>query len=666
MTSIRRRPTHGVWRWFGVLLVSAAIATLLAPVGAAAAPLRAELSLSTLAPVSVQPGDTLRAQGAFTVNRTLDDVVVRLEVSTTAFATRGAVTDAAANPPFTVPVTGAEDDLGKVRRGASETFNVRVPADDLPFFSSGVYGMRVVAVDASTGAELASVSTFLPWAPDGVGVLPSRLLLFWPLMGLPVRDSVGALTDDDLGESLTGDGRLSVLLQEGARAPSTWVVDPALLDDVAAVDSPGAEQWLQTMRDAARTREVVALPYGDPDVAAVASAGRPGVLLDGQLKADRVYERVTGTPARSDLAWPADGAADEQVLSVAGRAGDTLSLLSAESAPLVTELPYTPSGRLTLAEPEMEVLLADPAVSALAAAPAVTPEGVLLARQRFLAETLLHSLELPQDPRLLVVAPPRRWDPSAAWAEELVTAVRKAPWLNPVSIDEAIRPAAPTAERIAPSISEDSTARQLPDTMVDDAADGLVDNRRLAAILTRPRQLSGPIEDALFTSLSTAWRADVPAAELSQTATLDRLAAHRGRVRIVTKGGTLSDDRGTFPVTLRNQLDQPVVVRLRVSSTDSLRLRVEAPDDRIRIAAQRSELVAVQLDAVTTGRLTFEAQLLTPRGAAYDDPVTVPVDVRGFGQITLVVFGVAVGLLLIAAAIRVARRIRAARRRTAS
>jgi hypothetical protein len=109
-----------------------------------------------------------------------------------------------------------------------------------------------------------------------------------------------------------------------------------------------------------------------------------------------------------------------------------------------------------------------------------------------------------------------------------------------------------------------------------------------------------------------------------------------------------------------------VVVRLRVSSTDSLRLRVEAPDDRIRIAAQRSELVAVQLDAVTTGRLTFDAQLLTPRGAAYDDPVTVPVDVRGFGQITLVVFGVAVGLLLIAAAIRVARRIRAARRRAAS
>jgi hypothetical protein len=36
-------------------------------------------------------------------------------------------------------------------------------------------------------------------------------------------------------------------------------------------------------------------------------------------------------------------------------------------------------------------------------------------------------------------------------------------------------------------------------------------------------------------------------------------------------------------------------------------------------------------------------------------------DVRGFGQITFVVFGFAVGLLVIAAGIRIVRRIRAAR-----
>ena len=79
------------------------------------------------------------------------------------------------------------------------------------------------------------------------------------------------------------------------------------------------------------------------------------------------------------------------------------------------------------------------------------------------------------------------------------------------------------------------------------------------------------IEDQLFTSVSTAWRADPAAAEAAQAATLEQLRTLRGRVRIVSQGGTLADDRGSFPVTVRNQLDQPVVVGLAVTTTDPLR-----------------------------------------------------------------------------------------------
>jgi hypothetical protein len=197
--------------------------------------------------------------------------------------------------------------------------------------------------------------------------------------------------------------------------------------------------------------------------------------------------------------------------------------------------------------------------------------------------------------------------------------------------------------------------------MVQAAQRGLTDNRRMAAILTRPRQLAGPIEDALYTSVGTSWRSDPAAAEASQGATLDQLASQRSRVRIVSKGGTLGDNSGSFPVTIRNQLDQAVVVRVAVTSTDPLRLRVEGPDERIRIASTRSRSVEVALDAVTSGRLSFDAQLRTPKGAAYSEPVNVAVDVRGFGQITFVIFGVAVALLVLAAAIRLFRRFRAAR-----
>ena len=114
----------------------------------------------------------------------------------------------------------------------------------------------------------------------------------------------------------------------------------------------------------------------------------------------------------------------------------------------------------------------------------------------------------------------------------------------------------------------------------------------------------------------------------------------------------------SFPVTLRNQLDQAVVVRLGVTSTDPCGCGSRGPttasgSHRPARSASRS-----QLDAVTSGRLSFDAQLLTPRGAAYDDPVTRGGRRQGFGQITFVVFGAAVALLVLAAGIRIFRRIR--------
>jgi Family of unknown function (DUF6049) len=661
MTSARR-PAPGVRRWLhlllGVLLVGVTGSIGLTSGPALAAPLQTELRLTTLAPITVEAGGTLRTVGTFSTSRTLDDVVVRLEVGTTAFLSRAAITEAASTPPVTTPVFGAADELGKVRADSTRRFRIQVATDDLPFYGAGVFPLRVVAVDVQTGTVLSETSTFLPYAPEGVGVSPSRLLMFWPVIGTPP----GAAADPTaLGADLSAGGRLSVLTRTGAGAPATWLVDPAVLDAAATLGTPDAQGWLDSYLTGSADQDVMLLPYADPDAAAIGAADEPRMLRAARAKGDKVYRRIAGPTAPADLVWPAEGAGDQATIDVAGRAGSSLMLLDEENSPLVTPLTYTPSGRVSWPDPELELLLADPAASALVATPASTPTDVLLARQRFLAETLLHALEL-YDPRLLVVAPPRRWDPSPLWADELVTAVRKASWLNPVSLEEAVSPSAPTVERVDPTIPESAASRQLPTSMVDAAVQGLVDNRRLAGILSQPQRLSGPIDDALYSSISTAWRDDPVAAETAQQATLDRLAGLRSRVRIISRGGTLSDDRGTFPVTLRNQLDQAVVVRLALTSADPLRLRVDGPADPIRVGPDETVSVSVELDAVTSGRLTFDAQLQTPRGTPYDDPVTVTVDVQGFGSITLLVFGVAVALMVVAAAIRVGRRVRAARR----
>lgn len=198
----------------------------------------------------------------------------------------------------------------------------------------------------------------------------------------------------------------------------------------------------------------------------------------------------------------------------------------------------------------------------------------------------------------------------------------------------------------------------LPPELVTRAADAMAPTRTFSAILTRPNILSRPIQDALLTSVSTAWRADHPAAETSLDGTIERLMTQRARVRVVSRGGTLSDDRGDLPVTIRNQLDQTVVVKLSVTSDDPLRLRVETPPDRVRIKAQGLESVSISLDAVTSGRLGVQAQILTPDSVPYSDPVHLAIDVRAYGQVALIVFGAAAALMLIAGVIRTVRRFR--------
>src|SRR4051812_7470628 len=667
MTSARR-PARGVRRCFGLVCAVAAIGLLTSAPATAGntSPAQTELRLTALSPVSLQPGGTFKADGTFTTDKTLDHVVVQFDVGTSPFTTRTELAEAASSPAYTIPVTGGDDDLGKVKAGESKSFRIRIDANSLGFPVAGVYPMRIAALNVRTGGELSEINSFVPWAPDvttdAATPTQSRLLMFWPLIDQPLPDSSDAGTSA-VQASVTGGGRLATLLRTGARAPATWLVDPALLDDVATLDDPAAQQWLDSYTTASSKRHVVALPYGDPDLASIAESGDTGMLAAARDKGDRVFENhlpdVRVPP--SDFAWPADGAADQSVIDAAARAQDNVMLIDEQTAPLLTELTYTPSGRLQSTDPNMELLLADRTTSALVASPASTTNDVLLARQRFLAETLLHKLENSAS-RLLVVAPPRRWDPSPLWADELVSAIRHANWLEPVSINEALQPNPPSVLREQPSIPDASASRQLPPSMVDAAQHALVDNHRLAAILTKPRQVTAPIEDALFTSLSTAWRTDIAAAQASQAQTVDRLESQRSRVRIVSSGGTLSADRGSFPITVRNQLDQKVKVLLSAVSDDTLRLRVDAPSQVIRIPPQSSVSVPVNLDAVTSGHLSFQTQLLTPRGAAYNDPVTINVDVTGFGKVTLLVFGAAAGLMVVAAAIRITRRIRAARR----
>ena len=90
----------------------------------------------------------------------------------------------------------------------------------------------------------------------------------------------GEFRDDELALALLPEGRLGQLLETLPRAPRTWVIDGALLDEVFAMtqgytiqskeDVVGVETakiWLEKLNRMTLGDEVIALAYGNPDVA---------------------------------------------------------------------------------------------------------------------------------------------------------------------------------------------------------------------------------------------------------------------------------------------------------------------------------------------------------------------------------------------------------------
>ena len=305
------------------------------------------LSLTSINPVSVTPGRTLSITGRVSSDIDVKDLYVRLEVGTSPFISRSSIAEAASTPPLTTPVPNAFDKVGAVTGGSNPRFTIEINTDDLPLTTPGVYPMRIAASEGETGTAVTDIRSFLPWVPEGIGPSPTRLLMFWPLIDIPRRNATGEFDVPGLREELAPHGRLTTLTTAGQEAPVSWIIDPSVLADVEALGGPRSRRWLDSLPAAVGTSDAAVLPFGDPDLAAVTAADQGKMLRQGTLRGSRIAERVLQRPVRTDLGWPADGAADSETIDKAHRSGSNLLLLDESTMPLVNELPYTPSGRVS-------------------------------------------------------------------------------------------------------------------------------------------------------------------------------------------------------------------------------------------------------------------------------------------------------------------------------
>ncbi|HEY3687962.1 MAG TPA: DUF6049 family protein [Streptosporangiaceae bacterium] len=672
------------------LMVALPAATL-SPHAAGAAPATpsARISIDHFSPKAANPKAVVRLSGRI-VNSSanaMPSVTVRLRYSSRALPSRSqlklyADDTAGSADPQSVATQGTL--AHGVRAKSSANWSLKVPVSRLGLPDTlGVYPIAVDAVDAA-GRSLAQQRTFLTYGTKSPAYRPTKIAWLWPIVDRPRRADNKTYMDSSLGQSIVSRGRLSRLVDAGVRnahkVPLTWMVDPSLLDDVDGISRPhqvigsgnstktepadsDATAWLGRLKTAVGNSPLATLPYGDIDAAAVTRAGldddvKPAIR-DGAQITQRLLKRAPAT----DLAWPSQGLADADTMDVLAFAGAHTVVLSQRALPTSTQLSYTPDGvaRLPTSNGSVKVLLTDPTLSdVLGGTQEQTSAAVT--EQRFLAETALITAELPNSPRTVVVAPPRRWDPANGLPEALLNDTRQVPWIKPVSATSA--KAGPKLDRKLEYTSAEQQD-ELGQRYLGKVADIRTRARRFGSIFpggTAPDQL------ATYRMESSAWRSSPTRARRLRERVHWSVDQTSQKVNFVNRASvTLGGSEAQIPVTIANDLDagdgsaeaheaNTATVRVNVTAPESTSISIGSYNHTIHVGPQSKYTVHVPVTAraVTVTKLRLE--LATADGKPINPPVEMKIQATNIGQTASWITGAALAVLVIAAVVRILRR----------
>ncbi|MFE9422448.1 DUF6049 family protein [Kitasatospora sp. NPDC006697] len=600
-------------------------------------------------------------------------------------------------------VPGTTRQLPDLGPGATTTFDLpAVQLSDLKLEGNGVYELAV-DVEAGTADDsdqhtVGIARSTLPYYPAPAGEKQLQTAVLWPLTHAPelVPQTSGdndalVLRDDSLVGELAPGGRLYQLVKTGSTVPNaTWVVDPDLLDAVLAmtkpyrVQSPGsrpgqsaqdgnttagigtavANDWLNLLRSAvtAAGASVVALPYGDPDLASIAHANgkladAESVLATARTAGTYTAEGRLSVDVRSDIAWPYQGYLDPSVQQVSQQLGASVLLVNGASVPDPASLSYTPNAARPIGHGQTAVA-ADPTVAGLFQGDLKSADVQMHAQQRFLAETLQIQQQQPNQQRTLLVMPPRDLtaDTAKVLADSLNTA-KAGGWLSPVPLNDVVTapadPKAGSAVAGPDSYPGDLRGSELPAAAFDQVG-AIQDNEaKLLRIVTIAKRVSGPFTGSLDRSLSTQWRTAAKAGQDYRTNAEEYSANLVGAVLIPPKSKTitLAGDSGVLQVSVRNTLQQTVTnLELRLTSAQPNRLKVTSRQS-ITLDAAQSTSARFQAQALGNGSVQLTAQLFTvgPDGEhKYSEAQTFTVQVTQVTSGVWWVVGAGAALVLVA------------------
>ncbi|MGP3991327.1 DUF6049 family protein [Streptomyces sp. 3N207] len=649
------------------------------------------ISVNEVTPAVPEPGGTLTLTGTVTnaSSTTLSHLRLTPRIGPT-LGSRSAIEQAARRKGYLSGADGTEVAGGHSMRlnglasGVSRSFSLKIPVSDLHLGADGVYQLGVSLTGQTRNRPYDQIlgigRTFLPWQKKASGHR-TRLTYLWPLISTPHvtartqsdKQQTPVFRDDDLAKELAPGGRLEQMLELGKDLNVTWVIDPDLLasvdvmarryrvhkpgggpdDTVAGKGQEYAKQWLDELQGAVAGKEVVALPFADPDLASLAHRGthiRGALSSLGQATTTgrETVETVLHVKPSTDFAWPYKGAVDSSIVDVATSAG-AHNVIARSDSVRENALSYSPTAARPIGSGNT-ALVADAPLSTAFEDDLSRAGASSLAVQRFAAQSLSLARQAPSRSRSVVVAPQRM--PTVSQAQAMaagIKALAASGWTEHSSLTDAAKAKPdPNARRKMPSPSSYPASlrrTELPTAafeQVRKTKDGLDDFQQ---ILSQANRVVPPFTTAIDREVSNAWRGEGRASRSYRNDVEKYLLELRGAVKLIKKSDiTLSGREATIPVTVQNNLAQGVdglVLELRSS-----RIGLDVGDSkRVTVDGEHTQSLKFDTTAKNNGRAYVYAQLYTEDGERYGKVMKFQVNVTSITSTVLLV--IAGGVLLI-------------------
>ena len=543
--------------------------------------------------------------------------------------------------------------------------------------------VEALGVTPTSLEEAARNSGSQPASPDGATQAPQGADSSASAVSTAPTSEPSASAGPSSSASSTPPSSSASATPSASAGPSSSAPSTKTPDDVTQLSA--------ALMRAIGTGGLVALPWGDSDIAALAHLQQTSLI---ETAAQRTQESaIVKAGAPTSLAWLASSVLDSTTVGTLPQSTSTV-IASPTSLPAADELTYTPSGLGALGD--RAVLLPEQSLSETltgeasqtgasdqnGAATQATHDtrspqtaqtdqaAELDTRQLLRGDSAILVRQAPALERDVVVAMPRRAastaDPSAV--HERVAALRSASWIRPQSLGDLQEHTRAEVEATdeGPSHVERS---EPPEKVIDDdelpadlltAASGTAATlQSVSSVLSDPPALLGDYTGLESVVASASWRADpatrsaqVPAAEAAGTGVTSSLAA------VPSSTINLISSEAQLPVRITSSLDQDVTVQVYLVS-DNKRLQVPRTTT-VKVPANQQAKVTVPIRAVGSGDVGLTVQVLAADGTTVGRPTTVDMRVRADWESRGT--GIIVGLLVSIVVIGTVRTVRRGRR----